>query len=88
MMAGREVGKRHVCERGGGEEGLRAEVFSSFFLLSLGSLGSLGSVAAPNVSPNDFWVQFDSVHPQRRPRFRSYALTGHRIPAQGANPGN
>jgi hypothetical protein len=44
--AGREVGKRHVCERGGEER--RAEVF--FFI----SRGSLTPVAAPNASPNVF----------------------------------
>jgi hypothetical protein len=43
--AGREVGKRHVSERGGG---LRAEVF--FYI----SRGSLTPVAAPNASPNVF----------------------------------
>jgi hypothetical protein len=41
--AGREVGKRHVCERGEG-----AGVF--FFI----SRGSLTPVAAPNASPNVF----------------------------------
>jgi hypothetical protein len=30
----------------------------------------------------------DSVGATRIPRFQSHALTGHRIPAQGANPGN
>ena len=33
-------------------------------------------------------MRFECVLPQRRFRFCSHAPTGHRIPAQGANPGN
>jgi len=48
-------------------------------------------ISIPCPCPNGHRVPMcrrSSVGANRPPRFRCHALTGHRIPAQGANPGN